>query len=203
MTFHIRRTKSYLDLVLPVFPSDEDDPNRQFLMQTIVLMIHTFMEEFFRCVVSIGTFWSADEVRGYLAAEYPKEAEAIDVMNAGALMRRAQREVSYGQRAAKLKGILGVLRISGPYSADWVEVACSDLIAVRNIITHQGGWPSENDVPKVTSPHVFVANESGPASVRFYRLRIGNQFIVDVLAALLTSTVAIEASIRNDQRYVI
>ena len=200
LTHHLKRTRNYLDLVLPVLSQEEEDPNRQFLFQTIVLMIHTFMEEYFRCIVSLGTFWFAPEVRSYLVSQYPKEAEAIETMQVGALMHRAQREVSYKEGAARLKGILAILTNAGPFADDWAEGVCTDLVAVRNIITHQGGWPTERDVPTVKSSHVLVADAS-VASVRFYRLTIGKQFVVDALSALVLSSLSMETALRNDPRY--
>ena len=201
LTHHLERTRNYLDLVLPVMPQDEDDPNRQFFFQTIILMIHTFMEEYFRCIVSLGTFWLAPDVRNFMTTEYPKRAQEYQVMPAWALSRNVARtEVSFGRKAEKLKGILGVLTTTGPFADTWAETLCLDLVAVRNIITHQGGWAEKTNVPTVTSPQVIVLDAS-IGSAEFYRLKIGKQFVVDVLSALVLSSLSMETAFRNDPRY--
>lgn len=201
LTHHLERTRHYLDLLVPVLPEDEEDSNRQFFFQTIILMIHTFMEEYFRCIVSLGTFWFAPDVRAYMAAQYPARAQSYQEMPAGLLSRDvARREVSFGRKFEKLKGILHVLTTTGPFTDAWAETLCLDLVAVRNIITHQGGWAEKSNVPTVTSPHVIVLDAS-IGSAEFYRLKIGKQFVVDVLSALVLSSLSMETALRNDPRY--
>lgn len=197
----LERTQSYLELVLPVFPDADDDPNRQYCLQTIVLMTHTFMEEYFRSIVTLGTMWNPDDVRRYMASRDAQRAAEYEEMPSGRLGHVVARAmVSFGNRAAKLKGILGALTTSGPFANDWAEEKCLDLVAVRNIITHQGGWPTGDDVPHVRSTDV-IAKRAIVANATFYELRIGRQFVVDVLAAVTLSTMAMEQALNSDPRY--
>lgn len=196
------RTRAYLDAALPALKAPEDDPNVQYCFQTIVLMLHTFLEEHYRLLITTATFWEADAVRAYLVKKYPDEALTIEAMPAGQLARRAAREASsFGGDAKKLKAILTLLFTAGPFADEWAETKCRDMVNVRNIITHQGGWADESNVPTVKSPDVIVKKEIGSAG--FYQLRISRQFLSDVLVATGQSVAKMEAALNEDPRYKI
>jgi hypothetical protein len=199
----LKRTRDYIDVVVPALPVAEDDERVQFFRQTIVLMLHTFLEEYFRCIVSLGTFWNADDVRTFMASRYPNEAHTYEEMPAFELARVvARREVSFNNGAAKLKAIIRLLTNASPFANDWAQSKCLDLVAVRNIITHQGGLATDSNLPTVKSPDVIVAGKAlGQAT--FYHLSIGRRFLSEVLEALAASTTAMEVALTEDPRYQI
>jgi len=195
------RTKSYIALVVPVLPDDDADPNRQYCLQTVVLMLHTFMEEYFKILVSLLVFWRAPDARTYLAQRYPDRASMYVDKSAPELMKTVPHsEVSFRNRASKLRGILTSLTDAGPFADEDSATVCLDLVAVRNIITHAGGWPSSEHIPTVSSPHVFVETDS-VGSVPIYKLQIRRQFLTDVFLALGQSIQGMETALLADPRY--
>jgi hypothetical protein len=124
----------------------------------------------------------------------------FEAMPSAVLMRTAKREVSFRDSGQKLKDILAVLTTAGPFADDWSESKCLDLINVRNIITHQGGWAEESNVPTVRSPDVIV-QKGVVGKATFHELRISRQFLADVLVAMGRSVAKMEAALNDDPRY--
>jgi len=202
----LKRTQSYVDVVLPALKAEsEDDDNLQYCLQTLVLMLHTFLEEHYRWLVSLASFWQTEDVRRHLMSRHlmssPDKARSFEEMPAAQLCRVAAREVSsFKDNAKKLRAIFKVLFQCGPFADDWADSKCRDLVAVRNIITHQGGMAEESNLPAVKSPDVIVTS-SVIGSATFYRLRISRAFMMDVLTALGRSVQAIDTSLKQDPRY--
>ena len=95
-THQLERTRAYVAVVRPALPKADDDPNVQYCLQTVILMLHTFLEEYYRHLVSLATFWEPDAVRAHLAKRYPQQAMAFETMPAPALARKVEREVGPG-----------------------------------------------------------------------------------------------------------
>lgn len=200
--FQLQRTKAYLDGVMPALAAQGETQNRQYCFQTIVLMLHTFVEEHYRWLVSLATLWRAEDVRPYLAKRKQDMAEQIEEMPFPGLMRLARKEVSFRDDGRKLKSIFQILFGVGPFADADAESKCLDLIRVRNIITHQGGLIEDEDLPQLSSPDVVVRREaSGP--VVFHHLEIQPAFFAAALAALGRSVAAIDESLKQDPRYSI
>jgi len=201
--FQLQRTKAYLAAVMPgLATGPEAEENRQYCFQTIVLMLHTFVEEHYRLLLSTATFWRAEEVRAYLAKRYHEHAKTIEEMPAPELMRRVQKEVAFGKDGKKLKSIFELLFAVEPFADADAESKCLDLVRVRNVITHQGGLVEEADVSQLTSPAVVVRGE-GTGQPVFYKLSVQPQFFSDVLHALGRSVAKIDESLKHDSRYAI
>lgn len=197
----LQRTKSYLDTVIPTLKgTDENDSNLQFCFQTIVLMLHCFMEEHFRLLVSLATLWRPDDVRRYMARRYPEQAERYEETSAFKLMSQVVREVTFKDDARKLKAISALLFSRSPFADDDAEAKCLDLIRVRNILTHQGGLVEDDDLPRLHSPDVVV-KRADDGTLAFRDLYIQPVFLLDVLAALGRSVAAIDESLKADPRY--
>lgn len=195
------RTKSYIDAVVPPLNDHEEaEANLQFCFQTLVLMLHTFMEEHFRLLISSATLWRTEDVRRFMAQRRPDHAERLEDVSAFELMRQAAREVSFKKRARQLKAIFAVLFPVGPFADADAEAKCFDLIQVRNIITHQGGLLEDDDVPQLHSPDVVV-KRTPEGSLVFRQLHIQPQFLLDALAAMSRSVATIDESLKHDPRY--
>jgi hypothetical protein len=201
--FHLKRTEAYLAAVKPgLATAPEAEENRQYCFQTIVLMLHTFLEEHYRILLSTATFYRAEDVRDHLAKRYHEHAKTIEEMPAPELMRRVQKEVAFGKDSKKLKSIFQLLFAVEPFADSDAESKCLDLVRVRNIITHQGGLVDEADVSQLASPTVVVQRE-GTGQLVFYKLSIQPEFFSDVLHALGRSVAKIDEGLKQDPRYVI
>jgi hypothetical protein len=190
--FQLERAAEYLALVATVVTDDDDDPKRQFLYQTMVLMIQSFFEEYLRCVVALGSFWRTPEVRSHLGEAY-QEPDRFDVMGAPEVGRVAQKRVSFDDRATKLRALMQVLVGVDPFAHPDVETRCLDFANVRNIIAHRGGWPDDDSAPTVRSSDVILTT-SRIGGARFYKLRISRQFFGGCLSAIHLAIRTIETS---------
>ena len=161
-----------------------------------VMMLQSYFEEYLSCVVSLGAWWKAVEMRAYLG-EVHRDAERFSSMPAGEVSRYAQERISFENRAAKLKALFGVLFDCSPFADDDAERKCLDFALVRNIIAHSGGWPNESHAPQVESPNVIIESARIGESV-FYRLTITPQFFGECLRAMASSVEAIERRIALD-----
>jgi hypothetical protein len=197
--FQLQRAREFLEVVTPVLQDDDEDANRQFLYQSTVMMVQSFFEEYFRCVVAVGTFWKTPAVRVHLGECY-QDRERFASMPAAEVEIYAQKRVSFDERAGRLKAIIGVLTGAPPFADVEAEEACLDFVAVRNIIAHRGGWPDDASAPTVRSPNVIVETSKIGHS-RFYKLRIGRQFFGDGLGAIGRSIVALEGVLSVDPVY--
>jgi hypothetical protein len=203
-THQLKRAQTYLDTVLPALKfENEDDENLQFCLQTMILMLHTFLEEHYKWLVSLGTLWSPDEVRRHLKVRYEKEATALEEMSVAALGRRAAREVeSFKERGKKLKSLFDALFRFGPFADDWCASKIHDFVAVRTIITHQGGQANESNASSIQSPDVIVTSAVVQNAV-FYKLRIPVGFTMEVLVALGRSVSAIHDQLTRHPRFML
>ncbi len=198
----LERTRDYLDAVLPSLKNRPDhEADVQYFFQTIVLMLHTFIEEYFRILIGLATLYRGDDVREYLMSRHPDQAPHIEEMPVGQLMRRAQDEVhSFRGEAKKIKSIFAVLFDVGPFADADAEAKFLDLVRIRNAITHQGGTVDESYVAQLSSPDAAIEKQVIGSFV-VYQLRIRPKFFADALQALSRSLVAIDESLKADPRY--
>lgn len=201
--YQLERTRRYIDVVLPTLKSaPEHDADLQYFFETIVLMLHTFIEEYFRLLIGMATVYHGDEVRTHLASRNPDQAVSIEEMTIAQLMHRAQDEVSFRGEGKKIKAIFAVLFDVGPFADSDAEAKCLDLVRIRNAITHQGGSVDESYATQLSSPDAAI-EKTVSGSLVTYKLRIQPKFFGDVLIALSRSLVAIDESLKTDPRYSI
>ena len=200
----IERTRSYLEAIAPAIGArpEEAAGHRQYCFQTIVLMLHTFIEEHYRGLISQAIIWRTDDVRRYLAARRQDQAEAeqIEEMNAFRLMKLARKEVTFRDEGRKLKSIFKLLFRVGPFADPEAESQCLEFVRVRNIITHQGGLIEDEDLTQIRTPEVVLRRETAGPFV-FHHLDIQPAFFAGVLRALGRSVDAIDDSLKQDPRY--
>lgn len=199
----LTRTKTYIETVIPALGNGKDsEENLQFCFQTIVLMLHSFMEEHFGMLIGLATIYCPGDVRRYLASRHVDKADQIEETPAVQLARHARREVAFRQKARKLKGIFEIAFSVGPFADAEAEANCLDLIQVRNIITHQGGLIEGDDLPQLHSPDVVVKTTT-IGSITYPQLHIQPAFLLQVIASLVRSVASIDESLRQDPRYSI
>ena len=187
----------YLNLVTPVLPKDENDPSRQFLYQSMILMLQSFYEEYLRCVVALGTFWKAPAVRLHLA-DGQDDPERFALMPMAEIAHLAQERVRFENQAKKLKAVIAVVIGSGPFPDQETERQCLEFATVRNLIAHRGGLPHSVTAPIAHSSTVKVeSTEIGTG--KFHQLRITAQFFVDGLTGIQQSIASIETAMTKDE----
>ena len=194
------RTKAYLDAVLPALRAqNESEKNIQYCYQTIVLMLHAFMEEYYRILVSHATLHQPDAVRRHLMKRRPTHAASIEETPGPRLMKVVRAEVDFKERAKKLHAIFALLFGVGPFADDDAQDKCLDLVTARNVITHQGGKLDKEDVPHFVSPDLIVRSTFGDHTT--HQLYIQPVFLNESVLAFGRSLVKIDESLRQDPRY--
>jgi hypothetical protein len=195
------RTQAYLDAVLPALRAqNESEKNIQYCYQTIVLMLHAFMEEHYRVLVSQATLYQPDAVRRHLMKRRAEHAATIEETLAPQLMQTVCSEVDFSGGAKKLHAIFALLFSVGPFADDDAQAKCLDLVKARNIITHQGGKLDQKDVPQFASPDLVVRSRTAGA-LTVNQLHIQPVFLNESVLAFGRSLIKIDASLRQDPRY--
>ena len=188
----------YLNLVMPVIPPDEDDPSRQFLYHSMILMLQSYYEEYLRCVIALGTFWKAPEIRDHLAQGHV-DPERIRMMPAAEIAAMAQERVAFEKGARRLKVLMEVVTGKGPFPDELTERRCLDFANVRNLIAHRGGLPHSITAPiaHLTAVAIETTDVNG---AKFHKLRISAPFFKDSLVGLQDSIRHVEQSMATDPR---
>lgn len=197
----LKRTANYLNAIIPALVTDtqKGGMNLEFCLETIVLMLYAFLEEFYRSLISLVTFLDPERVRIYMAKRIPSEALTYEAMPASELCRNVAQRFSFSSKKLEnFKELFKELFGIEPFPDQASELMIHDLAVVRHIITHQGGWPDTNNVETINRPDVLVtSNELG------IFLRIDMSFITDVLKALQGTAESIEASILKNPRFTL
>jgi hypothetical protein len=197
--FQIDRAQNYIERVVPILPDDDADPDRQFLYQSTILMLHSFFEEYLRCIVGLGTFWKAEEVRIYLA-KGDADPDRFRLMKVAELCHHAQERVRFEKKAVRLKAIVQIIAGRSPFADSEAELKCLDFAAVRNIIAHRGGQADSVCARIIKTPGVTV--ETGTVGkTKFYKLLIRPSFFAECLTAIARSVEALEEALSKEPAY--
>lgn len=188
----------YLNLVMPVIPKDDDDPSRQFLYHSTILMLQSYYEEYLRCVIALGTFWKAPELRDHLA-QGQEDEERIRLMPAPEIAEMAQDRVAFEKGARRLKALIQVVTGRGPFPNDVTERRCLDFANVRNLIAHRGGLPHSITAPIAHLRSVAIQT-TDIKGAQFHKLRVTAAFFADSLVGLQESIRHIEQSMATDPK---
>lgn len=191
------RASDFVTLVSPTLSTSDNDARRQFLYQSIIVMVHSFYEEYLRCVISLSSIWKAPALREHLATCLPDRALEISAMPAARIGELAQGRLSFEQRAAKLKALMQVICGSAPFADQQNEDTCLDFVLVRNIIVHRGGWPDAEAATQIVTPGVIVDTGS-VGSTHFHQLVIGHEFFHNAFGAVGQSLRTIEQALAID-----
>jgi hypothetical protein len=163
------------------------------------MMFQSYAEEYLRCVISAGTFWKAPAVRQHLAS-MSSDPDRILGMPFAEVAKEAQGHVSFERGATRLKAIFAVITGGPPFADVEAEQQWLDLVAVRNIIAHAGGWPTDAHVVTIRSPNAVLTSKEIGGS-RFYRLRLTGQFFADTVTGVSRSLQATEARLAVDSDF--
>ena len=78
-----------------------------------------------------------------------------------------QRRISFKQRARRLEDLFQFLFGVSPWPDAEAGRLIRDLVRVRNVIVHAGGWPNESHFSEMETPGLIVQTSHQPD---FYRL---------------------------------
>jgi hypothetical protein len=196
LRFQLRKATEFVKTVGVAVPPQDDDPLRQYLYQSTIVMIHSYFEEYLRCIVATATFWKTPAVRQHLAQGLPNADEFV-AMPLPAVTMHAQARVAFGNRAEQLKALFQVLIGGSPFADSDAEAKYLDFVDVRNMVVHCGGWPSETHSHTINTPGVIVTTREIEAS-KFYQLRVSHDFFTDGMVALARSVESVERRVAND-----
>jgi hypothetical protein len=119
----------------------------------VVVAVVAYLEEFLTCVVGLASFHRPAVAREYLKTNGNEhEKSASETYAPAELMDAMQGRVSIAKRGKRLERLCAVLLGSPPCPDDDTRRYYCDLVKVRNIIVHAGGWPQEAHARDVESP---------------------------------------------------
>jgi hypothetical protein len=150
----------------------------QTLQEMVIVGVAAYLDDFLNCMVGLASAHREREFRDFLAAhgDDPERA-ASQSCSLGELMRFARRRVTFKERGKKLAGICQLLLDAAPWPDEETRRYVCDLVRVRNIVVHHGGWPGEEHAKDVETAGVIV-----PSNDIFWKLEL-RAFIGPAFAA--------------------
>jgi hypothetical protein len=147
----------------------------------VIVAIVAYLEEFLSCVVALACFHREQEFRAFLAANGNDQEKTVSqTCNAGELMRLARRRVTFKERGKKVIRICQLLVNAAPWPNEDTRRLVCDLVRVRNVIVHHGGWPDAEHAKDIETPGVIV-----PSNKFFWKLEL-DAFMRPALTAAAT-----------------
>jgi len=108
--------------------------------------------------------------------------------NLGTLVKHAKSEISFKDEAKKIERIFNHLYSISPFPDKNTKEIILDMVLVRNIIIHEGGWPSEHHQRQIRASGAIkisrTVNLPG-REVSFYKLELTDKnFVKKALIAV-------------------
>ncbi|MBX7187478.1 MAG: hypothetical protein K1Y01_20205 [Vicinamibacteria bacterium] len=199
--WHIEKTQKYVTVVMPAIKQQDDPGVEQYLFQSLALMLHSYMEDFFKGVIRTAAPNRPMELREHMSTYYSEDIKGSGTLHILELARMAaKREVSFERKAERLKRVFRVLFDADPFCDAEAESDCLDLVVVRNTITHDGAWP-DGRVHQSLSRKDIVVETTLVNGASFYTLQIPPQFFANVLAGLGRSVLDLDRQLREHPVY--
>lgn len=195
----LERASAFTQMISSVMSESDDDELRQFHYQCLVVMLFSYFEEYLRCVVAVGAFWKAAQLRAHLGESH-KDLEKFAVMPRFEVAKQAQSKVRFDERASDLKALFIVLVGGSPFPDQDTEDLFLDFHAVRNLIVHSGGLPTAAHVNTIKSSAVVIVRKTIGDST-FYRLRLSREFMAQALLTFTRCVGQIEHSVASDPAF--
>ena len=195
----VEKLGQFVKAVAPCVDAVPDDA-KQLLSQMALVRLQSIVEAYYRCLVSLGTFWDPHCVRAYVSRRRPDLASSIAGHTVEQLTSHGFKEVVFDDDAVRLKGIISALFSVSPFPDPSTEERCLDLAAVRNIIAHQVDAVSETNARTVRSRNVIIATTRIGAA-QFYGLQVTSEFFAEVSSAVVGSFNHLENAISADPRF--
>ena len=176
------------------------DLERQLLLQMSIIQVHSYLDGFFRCLVTQATFWEPEPARQYLSARRPDQADNIIGLPLASLCAWVKKEVAFGNGADGLKGVVQALFGISPFGDEKNEWAILDLVIVRNVCVHDLGQVAEAEFRAVRTPGVIVSRGM-VGKHELFGLMITPQFITASMLAVAACVAHVSRHVENDARF--
>ena len=174
----------------------------EFLLESSVVMMVSFLEEFRISVVKIGAFYREDDVRQYLQEKgSPEEQRLAPTANGVTLGRLMATRVSFKKQARRLETVFEFLFDFAPWSDQPSARLIRDLVRVRNVIVHAGGWPNETHFKEMETPNVIRQTSKDPD---FFALRLvpATGFVLSSIRAAGMMQIHLQNKFSADPRWL-
>jgi hypothetical protein len=175
------------------------NPNRvaaEVLIDAVVVLAVSYLEEYLNCLVGVATLLQEKTVRDFLRTSgSPHEKQVINSGKSVDLVALARRRVSFAERGKKLEQIFELLFNFSPWPDPDAGRLIRDLVRVRNIVVHAGGWPDKHHATDVETPGLIVESNKF-----FHKLNVFPH-LRDMLTAAGMLSVYVENKLLADSRY--
>lgn len=189
-SFQITKMGRYATITIPMIEKLKDEDIMQFTLENILIRIESFIEEFLECIILIGGSWQEALMRSYFLT-YGSDKAKTDVQggcNLGSLIHYAKSEISFKDNAKKIERIFQHLFGLSPFPDQKTKDIILDMVSVRNVIIHEGGWPSEQHFEQVrTSGAIKISRtiNMSAGEISFYKLELTDKkFVINALMAV-------------------
>lgn len=171
----------------------------QVALESIVIRFASSFEEIISCIISqialplenklLSYFkkYGSSEIRGQINKSH----------NLGILIRCAQSELSFKDNARKMERLFGYLFGFSPFPSADNKDYILDMVLVRNIIIHEGGWPNENHARQIRHPHAIEVStelDVGGSKKIFYELKLTDIKFIGLTIVAITEVMTHLAS---------
>ncbi len=164
--------------------------------ESCIILVVTYLEEYLKCLVSVAAINYENVIRDFLLASgNDEEKKAAASHETRRIYRFAERRVSFEKGAKRLEKIFDVLFGFSPWPDETSGKLIRDLVRVRNVIVHCGGWPEEEHFNQMETPDVIA-----PTNTYFYKLNL-DSFLPSSMYAVIQQAKYIQEKLEGDQRY--
>lgn len=179
--FHLDKTVKYVSKVFPKIENTND--MMQFGLENILIRISSFLEEFLGCIILIATGRNEKLVRNYFQVNGSDQVKQ-DIKkgcNLGTLVKHSKSEISFKDEAKKIERIFNHLYSMSPFPDKNTKDMILDMVLVRNIIIHEGGWPNEHHQKQIRNSGAIKISRKinlPRREVSFYKLEFTDKKFV-------------------------
>ncbi len=206
---HMKTVENYIDNVFVHAAETRNKRLTEFATESLIIRITSYFEGYLKCLVQLATFHCEDEVRAYFLENGNVATQNMVNNNCSLreLLSFATREVSFKNRARKLKRIFQHLFGISPFPDEKMEDIIHDAVLIRNIIVHESGIPNQTHANQMKNPGIIiVSNEIFPEreedSIKFYKIEhIKSVFIKDFFYAIGAMQKHIQRQLERDPKF--
>jgi hypothetical protein len=175
----------------------------EVFQEACIILIATYLEEYLTSLVSVAIIDYEDMMREYLRREgSPEEKKHVENYHRRQLVAAGVRRVSFKDRAKRLERIFDVLFGCSPWPDTQTASVIRDLVRVRNILVHSGGWPEFEHYKDMETSGVVVSTKKtdDPEEIEFFELRL-HSLLPDSLKAILAQARYIQGELEKNDLY--
>jgi len=193
----------YIKLGLEPLVKTGDKKVIKFAFESLIVRVAAFIEEYLSCIVGLASVNEEKLSRNYFK-NYGNLAIQEQVKKGcklGLLWKYIATEVSFENKAKKLKRIFNHLFRFSPFPDNNTENLILDAVLIRNVILHEGSMPSENYAKQMRNQGIIiVTNVIGQS--KFYDIElIENRFILNFFNATSKLASYIQEKLKKDPRF--